>query len=94
MSLVVGFGDNRKNTLSDMATASGGVVFESEGTDLKLEDIQVQDFGQVGEVVITKDDTLFLKGKGKDSEIKARVELIKDHIENTVSEYEKEKLQV
>ncbi len=42
-----GFGDNRKNTLSDMAVAAGGAVFDSEGTDLKLEDIQMQDFGQV-----------------------------------------------
>lgn len=42
-----GFGDNRKNTLQDMAIASGGAVFDSEGTDLKLEDIQAHDFGQV-----------------------------------------------
>merc|ERR1719471_2706580 len=59
-----GFGDNRKNTLHDMAVATGGVVFGDEGSDLKLEDIQAQDFGQVGEVCITKDDTLLLKGKG------------------------------
>ena len=42
-----GFGDNRKNTLHDMAIATGGVVFGSEGSDLKLEDIQPHDFGQV-----------------------------------------------
>ncbi len=42
-----GFGDNRKNTLSDMAIASGGAVFDSEGTDLKLEEVQPHDFGQV-----------------------------------------------
>ena len=42
-----GFGDNRKNTLQDMAVASGGCVFETEGTDLKMENIQMQDFGQV-----------------------------------------------
>ena len=45
-----GFGDNRKNTLQDMAIATGGMVFGTEGVDVKLEDIQVQDFGQIGEV--------------------------------------------
>ena len=43
-----GFGDNRKNTLQDMAIAAGGCVFGAEGSDLKLEEIQLQDFGQVG----------------------------------------------
>ncbi len=42
-----GFGDNRKNTLHDMAIATGGIVFGEEGSDLKLEDIQIQDFGKV-----------------------------------------------
>ena len=42
-----GFGDNRKNTMADMAIATGGVVFGTEGADLKLEDIQAQDLGQV-----------------------------------------------
>lgn len=88
-----GFGDNRKNTLQDMAIASGGVVFGSEGTDLKLEDIQAHDFGQVGEVSITKDDTLFLKGKGREDEIAKRVQQLKDQIEDSSSEYEKEKMQ-
>ena len=46
-----GFGDNRKNTLQDMAIATGGMVFGTEGVDVKLEDIQVQDFGQIGEVI-------------------------------------------
>ena len=49
-----GFGDNRKNTMADMAIATGGVVFGTEGADLKLEDIQVQDLGQVG-VMINQD---------------------------------------
>merc|ERR1712109_422608 len=57
-----GFGDNRKNTIQDMAISTGGLVFGTEGSDLKLEDIQLQDLGQVGEVAITKDDTLLLKG--------------------------------
>jgi chaperonin GroEL len=88
-----GFGDNRKNTLHDMAIATGGLVFGDEGTDIKLEDIQLQDFGRIGEVTITKDDTLMLKGSGDNSEISKRVEQIRDQIEGTTSEYEKEKLQ-
>ena len=44
-----GFGDNRKNTMQDMAIATGGVVFGTEGADLKLEDVQAQDLGQVGD---------------------------------------------
>lgn len=56
-----GFGDNRKSTLTDMAIATGGVVFGQEGNELKIEDIKAGDFGEVKEVVITKDDTLLLK---------------------------------
>ena len=56
-----GFGDNRKNTLRDMAVAAGGAVFGDEADMYNIEDIQVQDLGQVGEVTITKDDTLFMK---------------------------------
>ena len=88
-----GFGDNRKNTIQDMAVATGGMVFGTEGVDVKLEDIQVQDFGQIGEVVITKDDTLMLKGKGSQKDIDSRVDQIKASIEESSSEYEKEKMQ-
>merc|ERR1712096_464447 len=88
-----GFGDNRKNTMQDMAVASGGLVFGTEGDTLKLEDIQIQDFGTVGEVVITKDDTMLLKGGGDDSSVSRRVDQIREQIEDTSSEYEKEKLQ-
>ena len=45
-----GFGDNRKNSLQDMAIATGGIVFGEEGSDLKLEDVQAQDFGKVGSI--------------------------------------------
>ncbi len=76
-----------------MAISAGGLVFGTEGTDLKLEDIQMQDFGQVGEVTITKDDTLLLKGKGNAKDIEARVDQIRVAIEDTSSEYEKEKMQ-
>jgi len=56
-----GFGDNRKNTLRDMAAATGGVVFGDEADMFKLEDIQMHDFGGIGEVTITKDDTMLMK---------------------------------
>merc|ERR1719420_1755235 len=88
-----GFGDNRKNTMQDMAIASGGLVFGTEGDTLKLEDVQIQDFGRVGEVLITKDDTMLLRGGGADHDISRRVDQIRDQIEDTNSEYEKEKLQ-
>nr|QWV59568.1 heat shock protein 60 [Lasioderma serricorne] len=88
-----GFGDNRKATLQDMAIATGGIVFGDESNIVKLEDVTPQDLGQVGEIVITKDDTLILKGKGKKEDIDKRVENIRDQIETTKSEYEKEKLQ-
>lgn len=88
-----GFGDNRKSTLTDMAIASGGIVFGDDANLVKLEDVQIGDLGNVGEVVITKDDTLLLKGKGKKEDIDRRVEQIKDQISETTSEYEKEKLQ-
>lgn len=87
-----GFGDNRKATLQDMAVATGGIVFGDEANLIKLEDVQASDLGQVGEVVITKDDTLLLKGKGKKEDIDRRVGQIRDEIELSNSEYEKEKL--
>ena len=58
-----GFGDNRKNQLVDMAIATGGIVFGDEAIELKLEDVTLSNLGEVGEVVITKDDTLLMKGE-------------------------------
>ena len=87
-----GFGDNRKNTLSDMAIATGGMVFGDDALDTKIEDVQLQDLGEVGEVVITKDDTLFLRGKGSSEDVEKRCQEIRDIVEETTSEYEKEKL--
>ena len=57
-----GFGDNRRNQLHDMAVATGGTVFGDEALELKLEDVTVSNLGKVGEVVVTKDDTLLMKG--------------------------------
>jgi len=87
-----GFGDNRKATLGDMATACGGSVFGVEGSDLKLEKANMSDLGEVEEVTITKDDTLLLRGKGNVVDIEERMEMIHDQIDMSNSEYEKEKL--
>ena len=88
-----GFGDNRKETLADIAIATGGIVFGDDSDLRKLEDVQLSNLGMVGEITITKDDTLLLKGKGMKDKIEARAEQIRDQIETTNSEYEKEKLQ-
>lgn len=56
-----GFGDNRKNTLADIAVATGATIFGDEASMLKLEDIRPEDLGIVGEVIVTKDDTMLLK---------------------------------
>ncbi|KRZ11779.1 60 kDa heat shock protein, mitochondrial [Trichinella zimbabwensis] len=88
-----GFGDNRKNTLQDMAIASGGMVIGDEANLIKLEEVQLHNLGQVEEVLITKDDTLLLRGKGKKEEIAQRIAQIKDEMEISNSEYEKEKMQ-
>jgi chaperonin GroEL len=88
-----GFGDNRKATLTDMAISSGGIVFGDDANLVKLEDVKISDLGQVGEIVITKDDTLMLRGKGDKAYVEARAEQLREQIADTTSEYEKEKLQ-
>jgi len=87
-----GFGDNRKNTLKDMAISTGGTIFGEEASLVKPEDIQIQDFGEAEEVSITKDDTLILRGKGKPEDIEKRVTQITEELEDSTSDYEKEKL--
>merc|ERR1711860_412174 len=87
-----GFGDNRKNTLTDIAISTGAQVF-GDDLGLKMEEIQLGDLGQVGEVVVTKDDTLLMKGRGNPEDIKKRSEQILDEIKSTNSDYEKEKFQ-
>ncbi|KAM6178508.1 60 kDa heat shock protein, mitochondrial isoform 1-T2 [Rhynchocyon petersi] len=87
-----GFGDNRKNQLKDMAIATGGAVFGEEGLTLNLEDVQPHDLGKVGEVIVTKDDAMLLKGKGDKAQIEKRIQEIVEQLDITTSEYEKEKL--
>ncbi|KAL1786061.1 60 kDa heat shock protein, mitochondrial [Sigmodon hispidus] len=87
-----GFGDNRKNQLKDMAIATGGAVFGEEGLNLNLEDVQAHDLEKVGEVIVTKDDTMLLKGKVDKAQIEKRFQEITEQLEVTTSEYEMEKL--
>ena len=87
-----GFGDRRKEMLTDIAILTGGEVI-SEEMGLKLEDVQVTSLGQASSVTIDKDNTIVVGGKGGKKEIAARVTQIKAQVENTTSDYDKEKLQ-
>ena len=87
-----GFGDNRKNIMVDIGVLTNGTVV-SEETGEKLAETDIAVMGTAGKVVITKDDCLILQGGGEKEEINDRVEQIRATIENTKSDYDKEKLQ-
>jgi chaperonin GroEL len=87
-----GFGDRRKAMLQDIAVLTGGQVV-SEDLGIKLENVTLDMLGRAKKVVITKDDTTIVDGAGKKSDIVARVAQIKQQIEDTTSDYDKEKLQ-
>jgi chaperonin GroEL len=87
-----GFGDRRKAMLQDIATLTGGRAI-TEDLGIKLESIQVQDLGRAKKVVVDKDNTTIVEGTGKETEIKARVQQIRAQIEDTTSDYDREKLQ-
>ncbi|KAM9709841.1 LOW QUALITY PROTEIN: 60 kDa heat shock protein, mitochondrial [Menidia menidia] len=87
-----GFGDNRKNQLRDMAVATGGTVFGDDAVGLALEDVQAHDFGRVGEVQVTKDECLLLRGGGAAADVERRAAEIGEQLESSSSDYEKEKL--
>jgi chaperonin GroEL len=87
-----GFGDRRKAMLQDIAILTGGTVI-SEEVGRKLETATINDLGRAGKVIATKDDTTIIEGKGKEADIKGRIEQIKAQIETTTSDYDKEKLQ-
>jgi chaperonin GroEL len=87
-----GFGDRRKEMLRDIATLTGGTVI-SEEIGRKLDSVTVEDFGSARRVVATKDDTTIVDGDGSADAIKARMTQIKAQIEETTSDYDKEKLQ-
>jgi chaperonin GroEL len=87
-----GFGDRRKRMMEDMAILTGG-QFVTEELGIKLENVTPDMLGRVGKLVITKDHTTLVGGKGKKPEIAGRIKQIKAEIERTDSSYDKEKLQ-
>ena len=86
-----GFGDRRKAMLQDMAILTGGTVI-SETVGLKLENTTLEDLGSARKVVVTKDETTLIEGAGDKEAIEARVSQIRNEIENSDSEYDREKL--
>ncbi|OQW95846.1 MAG: chaperonin GroL, partial [Verrucomicrobia bacterium A1] len=87
-----GFGDRRKAMCEDIAVLTGG-RFISEDLGLKLENVQLSDLGRAKRITVDKDNTTIIEGGGKTSEIKARIEQIRRQIEETTSDYDREKLQ-
>jgi chaperonin GroEL len=87
-----GFGDRRKEMLRDIATLTGGTVI-SEEIGRKLDSVTAEDFGKARRIVATKDDTTLVDGEGSPDAIKARMTQIKAQIEETTSDYDREKLQ-
>ena len=87
-----GFGDRRKAILQDIAILTGSTVI-SEETGRKLDSATLEDFGHARRVSSTKDDTTIIEGRGSESEIQGRINEIKTQIEDTTSDYDREKLQ-
>ena len=87
-----GFGDRRKAMLQDIATLTGGTVISDE-VGLSLEKATLNDLGEAKKIVVEKENTTIIDGAGKGSDIKARIESIRQQIEEATSDYDKEKLQ-
>jgi chaperonin GroEL len=87
-----GFGDRRKAMLEDISILTGGKVI-SEDLGIKLENVQVQDLGKAKKITIDKDNTTIVEGAGKQADIEGRVKTIRAQIEETTSDYDREKLQ-
>src|SRR5262249_40646942 len=87
-----GFGDRRKEMLKDLAVLTGGQAI-TEDLGLKLESVQLKDLGRAKRVTVDKDNTTVVEGAGKKGEIEARVKQIRAQIEETTSDYDREKLQ-
>jgi chaperonin GroEL len=87
-----GFGERRKAMLQDIATLTGGQVI-SEDVGLKLENVTLDLLGTAKRIIVTKDETTIVEGGGDESDIKGRINQIKTEIENTDSDYDREKLQ-
>src|SRR5947208_719900 len=87
-----GFGDRRKAMLEDIATLTGGKAI-TEDLGIKLENIKLEDLGKAKKVVLDKDNTTIVEGAGKSSAIEGRIKQIRAQIEETTSDYDREKLQ-
>ena len=87
-----GFGDRRKAMMADIATLTGG-EFISEDQGIKLEQVELSQLGTAKRVVVTKDNTTIIQGAGKKKDIETRIAQIKQQIEKTTSDYDREKLQ-
>jgi len=87
-----GFGDRRKAMLQDIATLTGGTVISDE-VGLSLEKVTLNDLGEAKKVVVEKENTTIIDGAGKATDIKARIESIRQQAEEATSDYDKEKLQ-
>jgi chaperonin GroEL len=87
-----GFGDRRKAMLQDIATLTGGKAI-TEDLGIKLENIQLQDLGRAKKTVVDKDNTTIVEGAGKRGDIEGRVKQIRAQVEETTSDYDREKLQ-
>ncbi|HEY4708203.1 MAG TPA: chaperonin GroEL, partial [Thermodesulfobacteriota bacterium] len=87
-----GFGDRRKAMMDDIAVISGGKLIAEE-LGIKLENVDVKDLGRAKRVVIDKENTTIIDGSGKKSDIEARIKQVRAQIEETTSDYDKEKLQ-
>ncbi|MBA3514130.1 MAG: chaperonin GroEL [Pyrinomonadaceae bacterium] len=87
-----GFGDRRKELLQDIAILTGGKVI-SEDLGIKLESVKIEDLGRAKKVTINKDDTIIIDGAGNTDDLKGRVKTLKAQIEDSSSDYDREKLQ-
>ena len=88
-----GFGERRKAMLADIAVLTGGQVI-SEDVGLKLENTTLDLLGQAKKVIVTKDETTIVEGAGSEDDIQGRIKQIKNEIENTDSDYDREKLEL
>ncbi len=87
-----GFGDRRKQMLEDIAILTGGQVI-SEDLGLSLENVTQDMFGRAGRVTVTKDDTIIVQGQGEPAKIKDRIEILRRQIEDSTSDFDREKLE-
>jgi chaperonin GroEL len=87
-----GFGDRRKAMLEDIAVLTGG-KFISEDLGIKLESVQIADLGNAKHITVSKEDTVIVEGAGSSADIQGRVKQIRNQIEETSSDYDREKLQ-